>query len=376
LKGAFQVAKIAGIPVKLHWSFVLMLVWVAIEGRRSGMNWESVGWFAVLMIGVFACVILHEFGHAFSAKRYGVQTKDIILSPLGGVARLDGLPEKPIDESVVAFAGPLVNLLLAGIFGGYGWLTSSIDFSNLGTSRLVFGNPENFVTLFLLINIFLALFNLIPAFPMDGGRIFRSLLSPSLGRRRATLITTYLGQGMAILLVILAYFFVPPRMSFYLIPLFILSSAFMFFMARQEYRMVKFEEILKKHFISELIRQPVNIFKKNDHIAHALEILKRGLEKDFLVKNEDGTIAGVFSQPKIVEVAKSIPTDLHKNHEVEEFISQVKETISSSDSLHVFYKKLMKQELRILPVFENENLIGVVDIQQLNDFLRVEYEMK
>lgn len=376
MKGAFQVAKIAGIPVKLHWSFVLMLIWVAIEGRRSGMNWESVGWFAVLMIGVFACVILHEFGHAFSAKRYGVQTKDIILSPLGGVARLDGLPEKPIDESVVAFAGPLVNLLLAGIFGGYGWLTSSIDLSNLGTSRLVFGNPENFVTLFLLINIFLALFNLIPAFPMDGGRIFRSLLSPSLGRRRATLITTYLGQGMAILLVILAYFFVPPRMSFYLIPLFILSSAFMFFMARQEYRMVKFEEILKKHFISELIRQPVNIFRKNDHIAHALEILKRGLEKDFLVKNEDGTIAGVFSQSKIVEVAKSIPTDLHENHEVEEYISQVKETISPSDSLHIFYKKLMKQELRILPVFENENLIGVVDIQQLNDFLRVEYEMK
>ena len=376
MKGAFQIAKVAGIPVKLHWSFVLMLVWVAIEGRRNGMNWESVGWFAVLMLGVFACVILHEFGHAFSAKRYGVKTKDIILSPLGGVARLDGLPEKPIDESVVAFAGPLVNILLAGIFGGYGWMTSSIDLSNLGTSRLVFGNPENFVTLFLLINIFLALFNLIPAFPMDGGRIFRSLLSPSLGRRRATLITTYLGQGMAILLVVLAYFLVPPRMSFYLIPLFILSSAFMFFMARQEYRMVKFEEILKKHSISELIRQPVNVFKKNDHIAHALEILKRGLEKDFLVKNEDGTIAGVFSQPEIVEVAKSIPADSHENHEVEEFISLVKETISPSDSLHVFYKKLMSQELRILPVYENENLIGVVDIQQLNDFLRVEYEMK
>ena len=376
MKGSFQIAKVAGIPVKIHWTFVLMLAWVTIEGRRNGMNWESVGWFAVLMIGVFACVILHEFGHAFSAKRYGVRTKDIILSPLGGVARLDGLPEKPIDESVVAFAGPLVNILLAGIFGGYGWMTSSIDLSNLGTSRLVFGNPENFVTLFLLINVFLAIFNLIPAFPMDGGRIFRSLLSPSLGRRRATLVTTYLGQGMAILLIILAYIFVPPRMSFYLIPLFLLSSAFMFFMARQEYRMVKFEEILKKHSISELIRQPVNVLKKNDHIAHALEILKRGLEKDFLVKNEDGTIAGVFSQPEIVEVAKSIPMDSHENHEVEEFISPIKETISPSDSLHVFYKKLIRQELRILPVFENENLIGVVDIQQLNDFLRVEYEMK
>ncbi len=376
MKGAFQIAKIAGIPVKLHWSFVLMLVWVTIEGRRNGMNWESVGWFAVLMVGVFTCVILHEFGHAFSAKRYGVRTKDIILSPLGGVARLDGLPEKPIDESVVAFAGPLVNIFLAVIFGGYGWMTSSIDFSNLGTSRLVFGNPENFVTLFLLINIFLALFNLIPAFPMDGGRIFRSLLSPSLGRRRATLVTTYLGQGMAILLVILAYLFVPPRMTFYLIPLFLLSSVFMFFMATQEYRMVKFEEILKKHSISELIRQPINVLQKNDHIAHAIDILKRGLERDFLVKNEDGTIAGVFSQPEILEVAKSIPTDSHEDHGVEEFISLVKDVAHPNDSLHVFYKKLVHQELRILPVFENENLVGVVDIQQLNDFLRVEYEMK
>lgn len=376
MKGAFQIAKIAGIPVKLHWSFVLMLVWVTIEGRRNGMNWESVGWFAVLMVGVFTCVILHEFGHAFSAKRYGVRTKDIILSPLGGVARLDGLPEKPIDESVVAFAGPLVNIFLAVIFGGYGWMTSSIDFSNLGTSRLVFGNPENFVTLFLLINIFLALFNLIPAFPMDGGRIFRSLLSPSLGRRRATLVTTYLGQGMAILLVILAYLFVPPRMTFYLIPLFLLSSVFMFFMATQEYRMVKFEEILKKHSISELIRQPINVLQKNDHIAHAIDILKRGLERDFLVKNEDGTIAGVFSQPEILEVAKSIPTDSHEDHGVEEFISLVKDAAHPNDSLHVFYKKLVNQELRILPVFENENLVGVVDIQQLNDFLRVEYEMK
>ncbi len=376
MKGAFQIAKIAGIPVKLHWTFVLMLVWVTFEGRRNGMNWESVGWFAFLMIGVFACVILHEFGHAFSAKMYGVRTKDIILSPLGGVARLDGLPEKPIHESVVAFAGPLVNIFLAIIFGGYGWLTSSIDFSNIGTSRLVFGNPENFVTLFLLINIFLALFNLIPAFPMDGGRIFRSLLSPSLGRRQATLITTYMGQGMAILLVILAYLLVPPRMTFYLIPLFLLSSVFMFFMATQEYRMVKFEEILKRHYISELIRQPINVLQKSDHIAHAVDILKRGLERDFLVKNEDGTIAGVFSQPEILEVAKSIPPDSHEEHEVEEFISQVKEVAFPTDSLHIFYKKLVNQELRILPVIENEILIGVVDIQQLNDFLRVEYEMK
>ena len=339
------------------------------------MAWENVGWFSLLILGVFGCVILHEFGHAFSALRYGVKTKDIILSPLGGVARLDGLPEKPIHESVVAFAGPLVNLLLAGALGIYGWATDSFDFIHLGSSKTAFGNPENFVTLFFLINVFLAFFNLIPAFPMDGGRIFRSLLATQLGRRRATLFTTYMGQGMSVLFVIVAYFLVPPRLTLYLIPLFMVSSAFMIYMATQEYRMVQFEEILKKHFISELIRQPLTVLQKSDNLAMTLGILKRNLEKDFLVKDEDDQIAGVISEPEILEVAKNVPSAAHENHSIGDFISPVLENMEPSDSLHIFYKKMVRQRIYILPVYEKEEFLGVVDMQQLNDFLRVEYNL-
>ena len=118
MKNSFQIAKIFGIPVKLHWSFSLMMAWVVFEGRRNGMDWASVGWFALLVLGLFFCVILHEFGHALSARRYGVGTKDIILSPIGGVARLNRLPEKPLHESIVAAAGPVVNLVIAGLIGG------------------------------------------------------------------------------------------------------------------------------------------------------------------------------------------------------------------------------------------------------------------
>lgn len=372
MKGTIRIATISSVPVKLHWSFVLLFVWVVFEGRRNGMNWEGVGWFAILMLSVFACVVLHELGHAFSAKRFGVQTKDIILSPIGGVARLDGLPEKPIHESVVAAAGPLVNLLIAGLFGGYGWFTSSIDFSELSSSKMIFGEPEHFVTLLLLMNIFLAVFNLIPAFPMDGGRIFRSLLSTQLGRRKATLVTTFMGQGLAIVLVGLAYYFLPSKMILYLVPLFILMGIFMIYMALQEYQMVKFEEILKEHSIAKLIRQPLNIFRKEDHLNLAVKALTNGLEKDFIVQNEDGSIAGVLAEETILKKVKE-----KRNPEtilIAENISPITEVVYPHESLFDFYKKMANQDLLILPVFENEKFVGVVDIQQLNEFLKLHYD--
>ena len=376
MKGAFQIINISGIPIKLHWSFVLVLVWVVFEGRRSGMDWEHVLWFAFLMIGVFVCIVLHELGHAFSARRYGVETRDIILSPLGGVARLEGLPKQPIHESVVAAAGPLVNLLIAGVIGGYGWLTSSIDLSNLGSSRLTLGNPENFMSLFILINIFLALFNLIPAFPMDGGRIFRSLLSLKMGRLRATLVTTFLGQGVAVLLVGLAYYFIPTKMSWYLIPIFLFTGVFMFYMASQEYQMVRFEEILKRHSLLELVREPLNIFKKNDNIALAADAIKLGLEKDFIVKNEEGNIEGVLSEETILNLLKDKKNSASLDAlSIEKYISPIKEFATANDTLYDFYNKMIKQQLRVLPVFENEKMLGVVDVHQLNEFLKLRDEL-
>ncbi len=369
MKGSIQIAKVAGIPIKLHWTFVLVFVWVAFEGLRIGMNTREVTWFAGLVLGVFVCVVLHELGHALTARKYGVKTRDIILSIIGGVARLDRFPEKPLHESLVVMAGPAVNLVLAILIGGYGWLTSSIDFTSLGTSRMILGNPESFLTLFFLINLFLAIINLIPVFPMDGGRIFRSLLSIQMGRKKATLVTTSVGQGLAVLIGILAYYFLPKELTLYLIPLVLAMSIFMFYVATKEYEMVKFEDILKSHSISELVRSPINIFQKKDNVQLAVDALNEGVEKDFIVKNEDGTIVGVLAETVISKLVKN--NSILETSFIENFITPITEGVSTRETLHDFYKKMVNQQLHILPVYENEQFIGVVDIQQLNDFLEM-----
>lgn len=373
MKNSIQIAKIRGIPLKLHWTFGLMMLWVIFEGRRNGMGWENVGWFALLIIGLFFCVILHELGHAVAAKRYGVVVKDIIISPIRGAARMDGLPDRPITETIIAAAGPSVNMVIAILIGIVGWSTGQLDFSNLGTSKSDFGNPENFFTLFFLINLMLVVFNIIPTFPLDGGRILRSLLALKIGKLRATRVTMYLSQFISIVIVVLAYYFLPQKILLYFIPFFVMMAGFLFFMSSREYETVKTEEILKNHVVAELIRSEFTSFQNSDNIAFAKQVLEVGKEKDFLVKNESGDIIGILAETTILENSVQYASSIQL---IEKFISPILEVAQPSDSLFQFYKKLRRQQVRILPIFENEQLIGVLDVEQMNEFLRMRYDLR
>lgn len=375
MKGSIQIAKILEIPVKVHWSFLLLLGWVIFEGRRSGMDWEGVGWFGFLIFTLFGCVLLHEFGHALSARRYGVKTKDIILSPFGGVARLNGLPEKPIHEFVVAIAGPMVNIAIACVLGGVGWMSSTLHI-DLQETRIIFGEPENFVSLLLALNVFLAVFNLVPAFPMDGGRIFRSLLSIKLGRLKATRIASWFGQVIAVVFFTLAYYsdtiLTNHSDTSLLAGTFVLMGVFVFSMATQEYQMVKYEDTLKNSFVSNIMRPQYTAFQKSHNITLAVDEIKRGLEKDFIVINETGTVIGTLQENDILKAAKK------KDNfgTVANYMLTTSERVSPNETLDSFYKKLQSTKAYILPVFENEILIGVLDIRQLNDFLKLQQKLK
>ena len=202
MKGAFRIITLFGIPVQLHWSFGLIVFWILYVAYSSGMDLQSMLWFSLFIIALFICVVMHEFGHALSARRYGVNTRDITLLPIGGVARLERLPDKPIQEFVVAIAGPLVNVAIALVLGLGLWLFSSYD-EILGVIQQMdqqnaFSGLLNFVIMLVCLNAMLVGFNLLPAFPMDGGRIFRSLLSIRLGRVKATRIASYIGQLLAL----------------------------------------------------------------------------------------------------------------------------------------------------------------------------------
>jgi len=183
---SWKLGRVAGIDLFLHPTFLLLLAWVWMANPGSGL--EAV----LLTTSVFGCVLLHELGHALTARRFGIGTADITLYPIGGVARLERMPRAPGAELLIALAGPAVNVAIAGALLALQWASGGWA-PYVGPSML-----DQFASALVRINLGLALFNLIPAFPMDGGRVLRALLSGWLGRLRATEVAAQLGQGLAV----------------------------------------------------------------------------------------------------------------------------------------------------------------------------------
>jgi len=184
---SIKLGKVAGIDLYLHLTFLLLLAFVGLS--QGGLP-------AVLLVSVvFGCVLLHELGHALTARTFGIATEDITLYPIGGVARLTRMPRAPGAELLITLAGPAVNLVIAGTIAAFLWASGAALVEDLGA----YGEAGwSFATALMGINLALALFNLVPAFPMDGGRIFRALLSGWIGRLRATEIAAGLGRALAI----------------------------------------------------------------------------------------------------------------------------------------------------------------------------------
>jgi Zn-dependent protease len=198
---SFKFARVAGIDLKIHFTFLLFLVWI-------GFTYFSIGGAAAARQGIlfilllFGCVLLHELGHALTAKAFGIRTTDITLLPIGGVARLEHIPDEPKQELLIAIAGPLVNVVIAALLIFYlGHRAAMSDFGDLNTPRVAM------LSKLASVNIGLVLFNLIPAFPMDGGRILRALLAMRLNYLRATEIAARIGQGLAIVFGIIGFFY-------------------------------------------------------------------------------------------------------------------------------------------------------------------------
>ena len=228
MKWSFPVARIAGIDVRIHATFLLLLVWF-------GFVYFAEGGYAAMFAGLsfiillFVCVILHEFGHALAARTYGINTPDITLLPIGGIARLERMPDKPWQELVVALAGPAVNVVIAfGLYIVIGRFFGLGDLEELADGR------GNLLTQLLAINVILVVFNLLPAFPMDGGRVLRALLAMRLSHGRATRIAAAVGQVVAVLFGLLGLFGGNPFLLF--------IAVFVFFGARAEASFATYKE--------------------------------------------------------------------------------------------------------------------------------------
>jgi Zn-dependent protease/predicted transcriptional regulator len=371
MKGSFRLIKAFGIPIQIHWTFPLLIVWILFTGQEQYGDWNGLVWTLLTVAALFTCVVLHELGHALTARKYGVDTQDIILSPIGGVARLDSLPEKPIQEFWVAIAGPLVNVAIILLLLPVLWLFPDMwaalegaadPESNYVNEQLF--RRELFVPILVLLNGMLVLFNLLPAFPMDGGRVLRALLATRMSRLKATRIASRVGQGLAIV------FFAISVWQFNLLLGFI--GLFVFFAATNEYRYVRTTHLLKSFTIGQLLPEHQATLSPGDNLHEVVDLMQRSNQRNFAVLDEWNSMQGIVKEERVLDTIKQNGLSPHQVREVMESPSAV---VSSDYSLEEAFGLLASKEA-IIAVTDGGKVLGVVDYAMLDDFMRLQEKLK
>lgn len=294
MRWSFSVARVAGIDVRLHVTFLLLLAFYGLLGSGGGLGGTVAAVLSVLV--VFLCVLLHEFGHALAARHYGIPTHDITLLPIGGVARLERMPEEPTQEIVVALAGPAVNLvIILGLSLGTGFQAAfqipSLDDTGLGNTGFLYE--------LLRVNQLLLLFNLIPAFPMDGGRVLRALLAMSLGYVRATNIAANVGQIIAVGFGLVGLGILKPY-GYNGSVILVLIAFFIFMAGSQEATAVRMRELTRDVRLSEALITDFKTLPVDATLADAVALLLRGSQQDFPVVDGQGQAVGVLTRADLI----------------------------------------------------------------------------
>ena len=355
MKGSFKLGKIAGLGLFIHWTFTILLLFIIYTNYKAGQNAKQIMWALLFIISVFTTVLLHELGHALAAKKYNIKTKDITLLPIGGLARLEKIPEKPSEELVVAFAGPLVNLVIAFLVG---LLVRVPNNPEVLISQLTGGiNSSNFLLNFFLVNLWLALFNLIPAFPMDGGRILRAILSYKINRNTATKIAARIGQLIAIAFIFLGLF---------TNPFLIVIGIFVIIAAQIETNYTESKYWLKGYKVRDVLMTKHLTIEATETLATAIKLLLDSQSSHFLVTQNNKPI-GTLNRDEIIQVLSkkednvSIDTIMNKN------LIFLEADWLLEDVFDVIYKN--KSSLML--VTENGQFIGTLDTENLLEFILI-----
>ncbi len=352
MRWSIRLGSIAGIRLEVHVTFLLLLAGVAIY--MSATPRDAVE--AVLrLLLLFACVVLHELGHAFMARRFGIATREIVLLPIGGVARLERMPDKPLQEILVAFAGPAVNLVLLVLFGAL-LLGSGAP---PPTALLDFNGP-NTLEFMLKVNFWMIAFNLIPAFPMDGGRVLRGVLATLMPYVKATRIAANIGQVIALIFVAIGLF-VPQFIMLVLI------AAFIFMTAAEERALVQTRSSLAGLPASAAMVTAFVSLETRHEIAHAVDLLLAGEQQDFPVL-EGGQFLGMLSRADLVSGLRKEGPDAPIGRLVRTDV----EPIELSMPLEAALLRMRAARLNALPVMARGRLVGLLTLENIGELLLVQ----
>lgn len=350
---SFTLGRIAGIKILMHWTFLLLLAWIIFSEIGRGSDTRTIIMTVLFVLSIFFCVVLHELGHSLTAKKFGIDTKKITLLPIGGVASLERMPDDPKQELLIAVAGPAVNVVIALI------LVFFVDFSQYENAEdlptAITG--ENFLMFLFSINVILVIFNAIPAFPMDGGRVLRAFLAMKMDRVKATNIAASFGKFFAIAFILIGLFY-----NFFLI----FIGIFVYFGAYAESTIVQHLELLKGYKVKDAMITNLTVLSPEETVQGATQKLLAGSDTNFPVV-ENGQVIGILTNEKLIQALQE------KLHEAP--VSQIMETtyeaFDVNERLTNVYSKSQRARNFFSPVVDNNQLVGVINRDNLNEFVMI-----
>jgi Zn-dependent protease len=352
MKWSWKMGTFAGIAVYVHATFLLLLGWIALSHWMQYRSLLPTLTGVAFTLALFVCVVLHEYGHALMARRFGIATKDITLLPIGGVARLERMPDKPNQELWVALAGPAVNVVLAALLGAYPFLTG--HFEPVRQMGLTHGM---FLERLLFANLFLVGFNLIPAFPMDGGRVLRALLAKRMEYVRATQIAARVGQGLAFLFGFVGLF---------TNPFLVFIALFVWIGAAQEAAVVETKSALGSVSVKDAMISDFRTLSPRDELSKAVKLVLGGWQQDFPVVTQ-GRVTGMLLRSDLI--AACTKGGVHTS--VDETMRRDFTVASPTEPLQSVFMRLHEAESATAAIVENDKLVGVVTLESMTEYMMI-----
>ena len=350
---SWKLTRIAGIDLYVHATFSMVIAWIALvhwnQSHRIQAVVEGVGF----ILALFACIVLHELGHALTARRYGIRTRDITLLPIGGLARLERMPDEPIQELWVALAGPAVNVVIALLL--FVWLQASGLWESVDQLGVAVGG---FTERIMIANVLLAGFNLLPAFPMDGGRALRALLATRMEYTRATQRAALIGQGMAIV-----FGFLGLQGN----PMLLFIALFVWIGAGQEASLAQMKSSLAGIPVRQAMLTHFRTLTPANTLGDAVDLLLTGSQQDFPVVRE-GRVEGMLTRKDLVAAL----TRGGRNARVGDHMERTCATAEASEMLESVLARLQGRDCHTVPITERGALTGLVTMDNVGEFLMVQ----
>ncbi len=348
---SIPILRIAGIQLRIHITFLLLIGWVAFAYYSQGGSPAAIGG-VLFILSLFACVILHEFGHALAGKAFGINTPDITLLPIGGVARLERIPDEPVQELVIAAAGPAVTALIAlGAFvGGGSW-----DYPPTVKTSI----PD----LLFTINVVLLLFNLLPAFPMDGGRVLRALLATQMSYVRATQIAATVGQGFAFVFGFIGLLFNP---------FLIFIALFVYIGASQEAALAQMKDVSRRFPVSSAMVREFRTLSEDATLQEAVDALLATSQHDFPIVNDTGNVVGLLTRQDLIAALRKNDPALRVGDVMRRDIP----TVTTGTRFEDAFRIMQECNCPAVPVLDRmKRLVGLLTPENVTELMMVQSAM-